>query len=407
MNKKKKFLSISFFIISVIIISNLFSYQENDKLQAYIDFLETCNTNSENYIINLFRDYDIVILYERFHMETVQYNLINRIVNNPDFINNVGNICTEIGASNYSDSLNNYLKYNTDDTLLGFEKLLQFHREISFYSIWNKINYQMLLKNIFIQNKKLEDDKKINLHISDIPWNWGNIKNKDDYKQSSKKPQDRNSIIGNNIITSYEKILKKSKRKKMLVILNDYHAIANIKWEECRGIKSASQYIAEKLGNEKIATVLLNTVSTENDKAKLIHNGYWDAAFEIVDKKDIAFDFDNSPFGLDIFDLVCGKNNKEFLYKDIFTGFLFYYPLKEHKLIFGVPGIINDNFRTEFLRRIKITDPNYYDKIKKDTVLAGWNTLIEYNYKSLGIDISPIDSIVKNYNSEKIKNINH
>ena len=60
-----------------------------------------------------------------------------------------------------------------------------------------------------------------------------------------------------------------------------------------------------------------------------IHKGKWDLAIEINENKPFGFDFKNTPFGKDHFDLIpFGGTIK---YEDIFTGMIFFRPHSEMK----------------------------------------------------------------------------
>jgi hypothetical protein len=366
-----------------------------ERIDKYEDFLKKVQTSAKDYILNQFQIYDIVILAERYHSEETQYDLINEIVNDSYFISEVGNICIEIGAENLSDSLNHYLKNNNDNLNQGIASLLAFQRDISWYPLWAKNNYHLFLRNLFLLNKSLEPSEKVNLYLTDIPFDWSIISNGTEYWTARR--QNRDSIMAKNISNHFEKI-QNSPRKKMLVILNEAHAISNTEWTDMWQ-KRTAQYLAEKYGRNKIASILINSVGTnENDEDILLQDGYWDAAFSIAEKTNIGFDLNNSPFGHDKFDYALGNNNDLFKYQDIFTGLVFYKPISQHRLSAGVNKIINSDFREEFLRRIKICDgEEYYEKLKVDIELIGWNKIEYYHYDRIDEKIAEIKMIKEKY----------
>jgi len=200
-----------------------------------------------------------------------------------------------------------------------------------------------------------------------------------------------------NISTQYKEI-QNSSRNKILVILNEAHAISNPDWIDMWQ-KRVGQYLSEEYGNEKITSVLINSVTTdENDKDILIQKGYWDSAFKIAKNDNVGFDFSGSPFGKDRFDYANGKNNYLFTYQDIFTGFVFYKPIEQHKLSNGINGIVSDDYRNEFLRRIKIYNGvEYYEELKDDRSLKGWNKIEYYKYDNFNEMINEINVIVGKY----------
>ena len=65
-------------------------------------------------------------------------------------------------------------------------------------------------------------------------------------------------------------------------------------------------------------------------------------------------------------------------------------------------NIITTDFRSEFLRRIKIYNGNEYcEKLKGDSVLIGWNKKEYYQYDNLEIMINEILIINKIYKEMK------
>lgn len=370
---------------------------DHDRITDYVKYIDQIDISAKEYILNKFHDHDIVILAERYHTEETQYELINDIICDDYFISNVGNICIEIGSSNYSESLNSFLNTFNGNLTEGQYQLLKYQRNISFYPIWNRDSYRLFLANILKLNSTLDQPHKINLYLCDREFDWSKIKTRKDWKEAINN--NRDSIIAENITRQYDRILSSSKNK-LLIILNEAHAITNTSWIDCWQ-KRAAQYLSKKYGNKKIASVLINSVKTDKrDKDILIQDGYWDAAFSISNKTDIGFDFKNSPFGEDYFDYASGKNNDQFRYKNIFTGFVFYKPLTQHKLSTGVNGIIDSDFYNEFLRRIKIYKGKiYYQKLKGDQELLGWNKIEYYHYD----DFSKMHNKIKKIEEEYFK----
>jgi len=382
---------------------NSFS-QETDvdykRLVNYVEYLDSITLSAKNYVLTQFQKYDIVILAERYHTEETQYELINEIIRDDYFISNVGNISIEIGSSNLTDSLNSHLKNFKNSLANGEHKLIEVQRDISFYPIWNRESYRLFLLNLLTLNKSLDNQEKINLYLCDREFDWSKIHTNNQWKEAINN--NRDIIIAENISKHFDEI-QKSPRKKMLVILNEAHAIPTTEWID-KWQKRAAQYLAEKYGKNRIASILINSVATnESDEDILLQSGYWDAAFDISKKTDIGFDFNNSPFGEDKFDYAIGENNQLFCYKDIFKGFVFYKPIEQHRLSTGVNGLVDSNFRNEFLRRVRIYNgEEYYEKLKKDNQLIGWNKIEYYQYDNLNDMLNEIEKIKKEY--YKIKN---
>src|SRR5579864_272895 len=65
---------------------------------------------------------------------------------------------------------------------------------------------------------------------------------------------------------------------------------------------------------------------------------------------DRGFGFRGSPFGADEFDYWPFWRTG-LRYEDVFTGFVFFKPLSEHRLCEGLPGLADQHFEEEILRR--------------------------------------------------------
>ena len=100
---------------------------------------------------------------------------------------------------------------------------------------------------------------------------------------------------------------------------------------------------------DRSANVLINTIGMGFDLSKYkisvspVHGGAWDNAFDANGNKPVGFDLQDSPFGLDDFDMTIMKKWKSLRYQDVFTGFIFYKPLEEHMNSMGFKGMLSDN----------------------------------------------------------------
>ena len=74
------------------------SYPNNSDVKKYTDFLAGQHLSPKEYVFELFKTNDVVILCESSHQESTAWDLISDIVLDKRFINNVGNVFTEYGA---------------------------------------------------------------------------------------------------------------------------------------------------------------------------------------------------------------------------------------------------------------------------------------------------------------------
>ena len=343
-----------------------------ERIESYVNFINIQQLSAKEYVLNKLHEYDMVIICERHHFDASQYDLFFQLAQDSWFQENVGHIFTEIGTVNSYPHLHNLLFNMPNLTTEELDKeILKIVRNYSSDPIWLAWNYPNFIKRLYLLNEKLTIDRKIDLIPSDEWFDWNSIQSVKDlnelnygkYVNNVWHPvKDRDSVMYENIVIRFDSILQCSTRKKGLTILNFRHAF------ECNthyGVSNddihynTGKLLKDKYGN-KIASVYLNGLGypvtlAEEEGYTLIQDGRWDAAFKIAGKHDVGFDFAGSPFSKDSVDLTpFSFSTDSLLFSDLFTGFVFYLPLKEHIQIYGMNGFVDDEFRIELERRLKI-----------------------------------------------------
>ena len=329
--------------------------QTNPAVFPYVTFLNNQTTSAKDYILDLFKTHDIVIICERMHPEFTQYELLTDVISDRRFINEVGNVFTEVGVSTLNPSLNSFLHTKNLSKAEQGKQILNFRRDLMWSVIWDPSNYTFLLQSIYNLNNKLASKDAVNLYPSDIPFEWKKADSA--YYKNYVLPliKDRDSIIASQIIRQFDAIkTSTSLHKKALVILNYRHAFNNNFYtRDGKQIKNAALYLFRQYGG-KTANVLLNCSNFDvKDNPVLLQQGKWDASFAEAGNKSVGFNFTNTPFGKDSFDLWT-PGNAGFTYQDVFTGFAFYKPIEEQKLIRGTSGFLDSAYLDEFFRRFRL-----------------------------------------------------
>jgi len=383
----------------------LFGYSQNSEIKPYVDYLEKVeNKSAKDYILQQFKEHDIVILCERDHSDISQYELIKEILSDDYFKKNVKNVFTEIGVINLQPEITEFLKTRDLDSIYVERKLNEFQQNASFYPSWERYSYRYFLKTIYDINNNSEN--QISLFPSDSEFDWKKVKNVDDYiKEYEIEIEPRDSVIAYNIINQYEK-LKSQNNNKALIILNIRHAYkVHSHYNNGTIQQNAGKYLSDYFG-ERAFFILSNrpTFYTKENRLiyELIQDGKWDASFKFLEFDNIGFDFKNSIFGKDDFDLqkIINVNS----YNDVFDGFVFYKPIEKHDLIDCHNGLISKDFEKEFFRRL-IIQLEYFDNtsmLKKlenkrfrDKVLVEWNTKRIRKYRDFEYLIESRDKYLK------------
>jgi len=350
----------------LIIIATLSSYSlfAQTTVAQYTDFLNQEHLSPKAYILQLFEQNDIIILGERDHRDTTQYDLILDIIGDNWFIENVAHVYTEVGVTNNTEWANQVLKanYKTDN---DFETaVIKLYRELDFNSLWEKYNMYKYLKGIYTINKGLAPNKKITVGLTDQAFSWQNMtkeKLEKFHKILSSTYRYRDSIMAANFINLYEKQMPINGTKKALLIQSRPHAINMDVTYKGRKIKNTGSYIVDKYENKTkiIAFNWYHWMPLEwykwmpEKSIKLTDDGKWNAAFELTSHNPVGFDLKNTPFGLTEFDYSYEQGIK---YQDVIDGIIYYKPFYEFVCTVGVPNVVDDAFAVELIRRGKLVN---------------------------------------------------
>lgn len=365
----------------------------SSALQPYTEFLATQDMPAKDYVLSLFNTYDLVILCERDHRDTTQYDLFLDILRDQRFIDNVGNLFTEIGVSNLNPKLNAFLHSGALSPDSVRRAISKFQRNCSYYPFWENANFSYLLAGLYGINQQLPPAGKINLYPSDMPLDWSEMDSAK-YGKFMASIDSRDSIIASQIIGNFDRIRSSNeRRKKALVIMNYRHAFGR-KFQHPSGKKprNVGRYLFDSYG-DRVANVYLNFValrfadSSGNEIDYVpIHDGIWDAAFRASGRTNAGFSLDGSPFGKDRFDI--WPFQTPFTFNDVFTGFMYYLPPEQMRCVVGVPDVVDSAAAIEMVRRLGIYNAAMGTSSTPtiEVVLKDYNTRREY-------PINRIDSI--------------
>ena len=328
--------------------------QKATAVSSYVNFLQSQNQSAREYILNLFKTHDIVVICERDHREITQYDLLLDVIRDRHFISEVGNVFTELGVSNLNPDLNSFLHTKGLSEKEQQKQILSFHRNMDPTFLWEKYSYTYLLQSLYNLNNQLPLKDAINLYPSNIPLDWGKV-DSTNYKQTVLPLlRSRDSIIAAQIIKQFDKIrFSSSAHKKALVIMNFRHAFnKDFTVKGGQKINNVTEYLFQHYGDRVANVYLYGLAFDENENQLLLQEGKWDAAFKATGNKSIGFDFVGTPFGKDSFDLWPIPNS--YSYQNVFTGLVFYNPIEDQKLVTGVPGFLDSSFVDEFFRRYQV-----------------------------------------------------
>ena len=335
----------------------------DQAIEKYVRFLETQKQTPVDYILGLFAKYDIVVLCERAHPETTQYDMICQLASDPRFQQKVGHIFTECGSVSLRPAVEELLTNDQLSEEQAQEKLRAIYRNFNFQVVWDKTNSYDFLQRIAQLNRTLPKESRVHIWPCDVESDWSKI-TKDNYRRVEQQLGQRDKIMADNIAAKFNEIQKSSgTQKRALVIMNYRHAFPHLRLEaggQVKDIENMTGFLMAAYPG-KVANVMINgtglLVGQRGNPlgATAIQNGKWDAAFIVAGNPNRGFDFKGSPLGGDPFDYFPFPIPVSYTYQDVFTGFVFYEPLGEHRMSFGVSGLLDSVFTAELVRRCQIT----------------------------------------------------
>ncbi len=345
----------------------------SNEISPYIEFLDTQNTTSKDYILEVFENKDIVVLCERLHPEFTQYEMLLEIIKDSRFRKSIGNIfienCGRQQESNIQHYLNDQLAEEKADKLL-----LEICRNNSLHPTWDYYNFYYFFKELREINKTLSNKEKIQVYPTDLEVVWKNMDKEKYKKEVQAKFDDRDKLMAEYIIRKFNKILSSSQdRKKALVIMNYRHAFAHkFRYPNNSVTNNVGRFLMERY-KTRFANVLVNSFAiiesrsdTDFDIAPF-QDGKWDAAFGVAGKDNLGFSLGGNVFGRSHFDY-WNFTPHHYSYEDVFDGFVYYKQICSQKLIFGIPNFIDSVFLSEVKRRNKIIGD-----LKEDSIIWKMN----------------------------------
>lgn len=357
------FIGITFFN-PVLSQNKIVSYKP--EIKSYIDYIKTQTESPFSYILEKFKSFDILVFAERDHRDITQYYFIEQLINIPEFYQQVGAIYTEVGSSNFNDTLNKVLhNYSISEEAIN-KKLIEIYREISYQAFWDKYNFFYLWKVVYKFNKA-HPDYSISIQMTSHPFDWQEIKDTTSCRiHTNEVEKNYDKKMAEFFIKSYAEF-NNSKRSKAFVIMNYPHSLK--KWTSSNNTtyeRMFSSFI-NQVYSDKVCYIMANTYNLNNFMP--VSNGKWDAAFKFCNFPSIGFDFKNTPFGVDTFDVWPSKKGI-LTYENILTGIVFINPTNECKNIIGIPEFLDKQFAEEYIRRLKLR--MYYFKGKEYKTKLKW-----------------------------------
>lgn len=361
--------------------------QYSPEIAPYVDFLSApALPDAAHYVLSLFDDADVVVLGERAHPEITQYELILKIVSDPRFIQRVGHVFTEIGAITVEPAITDFLTAEGLGDAERDARLRDIYRDFSEEVLWARFNYYDLLRRVYELNQTLPKDKKVLIHPVGLAFTWQGM-TEEAYGAYMASKGDRDRRLAEHVVEGLAEIARaRHGDAKALVIMNYRHSFPHLEFPNGGRLDNTTGFLLEMLPG-RVRNVMLNApavvaASSDDDvEVGLVQDGRWDAAFAVTGNAPVGFDFAGTPFGVDSFDYF-PFGTEGLTYSDVYSGFVFYKPISEHRLVNGIPGIVDEAFANEIRRRLKIAG-RYESEEQMREFIASRNAQEARGYESV------------------------
>lgn len=317
-----------------------------------VDYIHNKGKDPKEYIFEKFKEVDVIILGERDHRDTTQYDFILDILRDSRFAEKIGYVYTEVGVTNMTEAANRLIKGNYTDNNEFHNAFLKFYRNLDYEPLWEKYNGYKFIKGLYDINTTLPTENKITWGLTDRPWNWAEATYESGEFNYYRVYLHRDKYMADNFLRLYKQQPLKDGHRKALVITNTVHALKMKKGKSAPkeyDVTTQGYHITKALGKGNVEILLFNYFFPDlfNANGQLYAEGMWDAAFELTGCKPVAVSFHDSPFGK-YKDL--GKPWSKFA-----DGIIYYKAFYEMKNVIGIPHLLDEEFFEEYKRRDSIT----------------------------------------------------
>lgn len=327
-----------------------------------------------DYIMSLYDSVDVVVLGERDHRDTTQYDFIDRLISDPRFIEKVGYIYTEVGTVNTAPICERTVTADYKDISEFRDSALAQIRIEDFYPLWDKYNRYQFLENIYRLNSNLPKDKRVILRGTDVAFDWSECNDVESYRRFLEEEVDggnsRDSVMADNFLTMFMAQPERGGYHKALLITSTPHAIKDPEH------LNEGYFISCALGNN-MRTVLINWTQWWKHADMLLRpwlNGIPDSAYIASGRADCGFNLAGSPVADAGY-----SNSMAYNISDYADGMIYYLEPRRFVVAFGIPGVVSEDFLPELVRRNDL----YFRRIGREEKMTPDQLADYYNRKHI------------------------
>ena len=188
-------------------------FYDPNEVRPYVSHLRDHAKPPVEYVLKLFDSHDLIVLAERTHPETTQWDFIYKLTADPRFIKQVGHVFTEYGSVSQQRSLEQLMAADDLSEEEVRRRVIAILRNFPTHPHgWQNNNFFDYLTRLYQLNRSLAADERIKLYFSGVPWQWeGKTKADYDLFWKTQMPK-RDQIMADRIASQFKEILASDSR---------------------------------------------------------------------------------------------------------------------------------------------------------------------------------------------------
>ncbi|MEJ2544572.1 MAG: hypothetical protein P8Y99_10945 [Calditrichaceae bacterium] len=358
-----------------LVLQTIFSQQisSDKRLQPYIDVLTKEGKRPINFVLNVIKDYDLIIFDDGLHTAVEPFEFYQELIKTPAFNDTVKYIFLEVISINKQQYLDAYFESEPENVELLYPAFQDGFSGLG----WPYKTYFDLLHTIYTINNSLPLDERFKVIGVANPTYWSEIMTMQDVELFRKTLSSYDFLMYKTILSEMDEF---KNGKKGIFLTNSRHAYKNIKDNKNEYYWNTGTYFYQKHPGKTYSIRFhnVNLFFVKNEKITIkwdrIGNGIWDSAFKAHGNKPVAFTLKDNVFGQESYvgNHMLNAWPDQTMY-DAYDALIFIGPLELMHKTAKVGFIYTNEFKNELERRYKILFTE--DQINKE--------IDEYNVKNL------------------------
>ena len=350
----KAYFLISFLLITVTADNLPARNRVEDRLQPYIEVLETEGKEPIDFVVNKLEQVDLIIFDDALHTAVEPFDFYQELIKTPSFYKKVKKIFIEAASVNKQQYIDAYLESEPENRELLYPA---FQDDINGTG-WSFKTYFDLFHTIYVLNRSLPEEQRLEVMGVDNPTYWSEIRTKRDLELFQKTLRSRDFFMYKMIVTELNYF---GDSAKGIFLTNTRHAYKGIKNSRNEFYWNTGtffhQWHPDKTYSIHFHNVYLFFEKNEKTTMKFdrIADGIWDSAFKALGNKPIAISLKNNVFGDEkyIGNHMLNVSPNQTMY-DAYDALIFLAPLEHLRKTATIGFIYTDKYKIELQRRAKI-----------------------------------------------------